>query len=1598
MIHYTGRALWKIMLVFVLVFTALSAGLGTTRSAHAEIWYEQYLGEIQLFPYGFVPRGWEFAAGQKMSLQNNSALYSLLGTYYGGDGRTDFALPDLTSLPVPDGMGYYIATTGLYPAREDGGTAMGHAGEVRIFPYNFSPDGWLKLDGGTHNAQSYPQLYSVISNVFGSQDGQKFTLPRISAPLQDQPLHFAVAARPIESQNGTEINSTKREVLVGQTIPFLIPMQTSWITSDGRSLRIMEYQALFALVGWKFGGDGQSTFAIPDLRNNPYNFQYYTVASSGIYPTRGDRGGGPSAVAGTNTIYTVATGQTVRVNSSDMMGNVPDSANAKGVSLRTQPQYGTVTQDSNGFIYQAPNGYFGNDSFTVRTYNDNGFANGYSTVQIKVEQPVPPVVTGVSDQSIYNRTVNPVFTSGTAILNGHPFTSGTAVTAEGSYTLIAMNSYGSTQVQFRIDLTPPTVVGVTNGGRYTVPPTITFSDGTATLNGAAFASGMQISQEGSYTLIVTDAANNSSTIAFSYYEPRRLTFDSGSGTSVDTQNLYYGDHAVEPAAPTRTGYTFTGWYSDAARTQLFNFTNTPITTNTQLYAGWSINQYTVSFDSSGGTAVADIPVNYGLTISEPTAPTRTGYTFNGWYTNAGRTQPFNFGNMAITQNMQLYAEWIVNQYTVSFNSSGGTAVADVAVNHGSTLSEPTAPTRTGYSFTGWYTDASHTQMFNFSNTVITGSTQLYAGWSIDQYAVTFNSGGGTEVGSVLVDYGSTVSAPVAPTRTGYTFTSWYRDAAQTQLFDFASTAITANTQLYAGWNINQHTVSFDSNGGTAVADRQIDYGTHMSEPTAPTLTGYTFGGWYTDEAHTQRFDFANTPVTVDTQLYASWTLQSYTVTFDVYQGDHANVPDQTIEYGTRITRPTDPVRTGYTFTDWYADEAHTLPFDFQTIITDSVTLYAGWSTNQYVASFESNGGTLVSEQLLDYGNPVQEPQEPNRTGYTFTGWYSDTDLQQRFDFATSSIQDHIQLYAGWERILYTVSFDTTGGSDIPDMSIGHGDQLTLINEPTSDTEGQVFAGWFADPQLTVKFDFSQLIQSDVTLYAKWAVRVQQITFDTDEGTTIAPQTVAYGDLLSRPSDPERTGYTFAGWFTDSGQPFDFATTTVVADMMLYAKWNIAVRTVTFHTDGGTTIQAIEVNNGEMLSRPSDPVRTGYTFTGWYLDIARIQPFDFTTATIIADMTLYAGWTPIPTPGGGNSGNNGNTGNSGGSGDSGSNESGGGSNSNSSPISSGNPSNNSSSTQATVSIPAGQAGELRLGTGVLLQVPAGASDQPLEIKAIMVNTPVTGLASNERVVSQVVEFTKNTQGNFKIPVKLTLTFDPTPLRSNEKLAVFYQQQPDTPWIMIEDGKVDGNNISVDVNHFTRFAVMAVPATIAVPAEANFSDIEGHWASASIREAASLGIVNGYSDGSFRPGTHVTRAEFTAMLVRMLKPVSGLENAISTMPSFTDEAQIGAWAHDAIVQASALGWIQGHADGNFRPNASITRAEMAVMVSRALTLTEVAAESPFTDAASIPAWASQAAAHMQQSGLMKGRVNGAFDSSALTTRAEAAQVLMNALRHK
>ena len=182
---------------------------------------------------------------------------------------------------------------------------------------------------------------------------------------------------------------------------------------------------------------------------------------------------------------------------------------------------------------------------------------------------------------------------------------------------------------------------------------------------------------------------------------------------------------------TKTGYTFAGWntLADGSGTNYTAGTGTfVITSNTTLYAKWAIKSYTVSFNTNGGGTIAGQSLNYNGTATLPTEPTRLGYTFAGWYSEALLTNPFTF-TTPITTDTTLYAKWSINSCTVSFNTSGGGIIASQSVNYNSTATLPTEPTRIGYTFAGWYSEALLTMPFLFTTAIIVDTT-LYAKWTI----------------------------------------------------------------------------------------------------------------------------------------------------------------------------------------------------------------------------------------------------------------------------------------------------------------------------------------------------------------------------------------------------------------------------------------------------------------------------------------------------------------------------------------------------------------------------------------------------------------------------------------------------------------------------------------------------------------------------------------------------------------------------------------------------------------------------------------------------------------------------------------------------
>jgi hypothetical protein len=318
-----------------------------------------------------------------------------------------------------------------------------------------------------------------------------------------------------------------------------------------------------------------------------------------------------------------------------------------------------------------------------------------------------------------------------------------------------------------------------------------------------------------------------------------------------------------------------------------------------------------------------------------------------------------------------------------------------------------------------------------------------------------------------------------------------------------------------------------------------------------------------------------------------------------------------------------------------------------------------------------------------------------------------------------------------------------------------------------------------------------------------------------------------------------------------------------------------------------------------------------------------------------------------------------------------------------------------SSDGSITLPVGRPGNVSLEDDVTVTIPAGATNIEMQLTIAKVLNTQSLLMNREVLASPIYEILKNFSESFIKPVTLTFVFDPASVNNNERAAVFYYDEEKNIWVEI-GGKVSGNKITVEVDHFTKFAVMVVGQTVDVPiaettTAVSFSDISGHWAEANIRQAVSSGIVNGYLDDTFKPGNTVTRAEFSVMLMNAWK-AQGEGSELT----FTDSAKIGAWARKAVAQAVQAGIIAGFTDGTFGPKVEITRAEMATMVAKALGQPiEPSATTGFTDDKNIPVWAKGSIAYMNQTGIMRGKGNNVFAPRDHATRAEAITVILNAL---
>ena len=448
---------------------------------------------------------------------------------------------------------------------------------------------------------------------------------------------------------------------------------------------------------------------------------------------------------------------------------------------------------------------------------------------------------------------------------------------------------------------------VKNGSTFTAPA----SDGLTRPDGDAGSFFMWLGSNGKLYTPGASVPADVTELTVQWTAPTYAVTLNTNGGTINNGNVTgytYGVGATLPAADdmTYTGHTFKGWYDNE------NLTGSPVTAiggaemgNKEYWAKWEINQYTITFDTNGGSEIAPITQDYGTEITVPADPTRKGYTFKGWDKEIPETMPAG--------NITVKAQWEINQYTITFDTNGGSEIAPITQDYGTEITSPDNPTRKGYTFKGWDKE--------IPKTMPAENITVKAQWEINQYTITFDTNGGSEIVPITQDYGTEITVPDNPTRKGYTFKGWDKEIPETMPAE--------NMTVKAQWEINQYTITFDTNGGSEIAPITQDYGTEITAPDKPTRKGYTFKGWDKEIPETMPAE--------NITVKAQWEINQYTIAFDTNGG--SEIAPITQDYGTEIIAPDNPTRKGYTFKGWDKEIPETMP-------AENITITARWKDTE----------------------------------------------------------------------------------------------------------------------------------------------------------------------------------------------------------------------------------------------------------------------------------------------------------------------------------------------------------------------------------------------------------------------------------------------------------------------------------------------------------------------------------------------------------------------------------------------------------------------------------------------------------------------------
>ena len=520
------------------------------------------------------------------------------------------------------------------------------------------------------------------------------------------------------------------------------------------------------------------------------------------------------------------------------------------------------------------------------------------------------------------------------------------------------------------------------------------------------------------------------------------------GEIYKTYSVVYGT-TITPEAfpPAKEGYTFSGWNDVPATMPGHNVTIT---------GQYIINTHTLTYKVNG-IIYKTYKLNYHQAITPEADPVSEGYTFSGW-SEIPELMPDN--------DVTVEGSFAINSYTLTYVVDGEVYKTSTVV-YGTALTPETAPTKEGYTFSGWD---------NVPATMPAHDVTVSGSFTINKYKLTYMVDGAVYK-SYEIDFASTITPEAAPTKEGHTFSGWS---------EIPTTMPAHDVTVTGSFSINSYTLIYKVDGEVYKTSTVV-YGTALTPEAAPTKEGHTFSGW------------SEIPATMpahDVEVTGSFSINSYTLTYLV---DGEVYKTSSVVYGTALTLEAEPSREGYTFSGW-SELPETMP-------AHDVTVTGQFIINTHTLTYFVNGAVYKTYKL-NYHQAITPEPAPAIEGYTFSGWSEIPELMPDNDVevtGTLSINS------------YTITYKVDG-EVYKTVSVVYGTTITPEAEPAK--EGYTFSGWSEIP--------TTMPAHDVEVKGTFSINSYTLTYLVD-GEVYKTYSVEYGTVLTPETEPTKSGYTFSGW-------------------------------------------------------------------------------------------------------------------------------------------------------------------------------------------------------------------------------------------------------------------------------------------------------------------------------------------------------------------------------------------------------------------------------------------------------------------------------------